>query len=227
MAVTGAIMFGFVLGHMLGNLQAFLGREQLNHYAVLLRTVPELLWVVRAVLLISVILHIVASLQLKKTQMDARPIGYVKRKPVGSSFASRTMIWSGIVIALFIPYHLMHFTLGVPGIHPSFQELKPYENLVAGFRVIPVALFYVVAMILLSTAPVSRGVEHVPDTGRQQCEFQSQAPAVREGLRGSRDTRLHLASDCRDGRIAHLNVCNSIRKSPSGPIEKAWETSEV
>jgi succinate dehydrogenase / fumarate reductase cytochrome b subunit len=151
MAVTGAIMFGFVLGHMLGNLQAFLGREQLDHYAVLLRTVPELLWVVRAVLLISVILHIVASLQLKKTQMDARPIGYVKRKPVGSSIASRTMIWSGIVIALFIPYHLMHFTLGVPGIHPSFQELKPYENLVAGFRVIPVALFYVVAMILLST----------------------------------------------------------------------------
>lgn len=149
MAITGAIMFGFVLGHMLGNLQAFLGREQLNHYAILLRTIPELLWVVRAVLLLSVILHVVASLQLKKTQWDARPVDYAKRKPVGSSFASRTMIWSGVVVLIFLIFHLMHFTWGVRWILPGFQELKPYDNLVAGFRVIPVALFYILAMILL------------------------------------------------------------------------------
>ena len=149
LAITGAIMFGFVLGHMLGNLQAFLGREQLDHYAVMLRAVPELLWVVRFVLILSVILHVVASLQLKKTQIDARPAGYVKRQPVGSSFASRTMIWSGVFILLFLIFHLMHFTWGVRAILPAFQELRPYENLVAGFSVIPISLVYIVAMVLL------------------------------------------------------------------------------
>src|SRR3954462_1550238 len=80
MAITGAILFGFVLGHMAGNLQVFLGREAFDRYAVLLRTIPELLWGVRILLLVSVILHIVAAVQLTAIQNKARPISYKKRK---------------------------------------------------------------------------------------------------------------------------------------------------
>ena len=135
MAITGAILFGFVLGHMAGNLQVFLGREAFDHYAVMLRTIPELLWGVRIVLLVSVILHIVAA------------VGYKKRKAVESSYASRTMMWSGPIVAAFLVYHLLHFTFGA--VHPSFEEGHVYDNVIAGFRVIPVSIAYIVAMVLL------------------------------------------------------------------------------
>src|SRR2546423_3049385 len=79
MAITGAILFGFVLGHMAGNLQVFLGREAFDNYAVMLRTIPELLWGVRIVLMVSVILHIVAAVQLTAIQNKARSVGYKKR----------------------------------------------------------------------------------------------------------------------------------------------------
>jgi len=147
MAVTGVILAAFVLGHLAGNLQIFLGPEQFNGYARFLHSVPELLWPVRIVLLVSVVLHIWSSLQLAVIKSEARPMGYVKSKPTGSSYASRTMYWSGPILAAFVVYHLMHFTFGAGG--TPYQELDAYGNVINGFRVPIVAIFYILAMGLL------------------------------------------------------------------------------
>jgi succinate dehydrogenase / fumarate reductase cytochrome b subunit len=147
MAVTGMILFAFVLVHMAGNLQVFLGREKFDAYGRLLRVEPALLWFARGVLLVSVILHIVASIQLTALNQKSRPIGYQKSTAIDSSYASRTMMWSGPIIAAFIVYHILHFTLGT--VHPDFHEGQVYDNVIAGFRVIPVSIAYIVSMILL------------------------------------------------------------------------------
>ena len=148
MAITGAILFLFVVVHMVGNLQVFMGAEHFNAYARFLRVEPALLWAARAGLLVTVILHIWASVQLALlNKFEARPVGYVKKKNVGSTYASRTMYWSGPIIAAFVIYHLMQFTIGVGG--TPFEEGQAYENLVAGFQVIPISIFYIVAMALL------------------------------------------------------------------------------
>src|SRR4051794_1919061 len=147
MAVTGVILFGFIVSHLLGNLQIYLGRETMNHYAVALRTMPALLWAARAGLLVAAILHIVASVQLTALKNSARPIGYVKKKDAHSSLASRTMMWSGPIVLAFLIFHLLHLTWGT--VHPNFQELRPYDNMISGFHVIPVAVFYVIAVSFL------------------------------------------------------------------------------
>src|SRR4051812_28984410 len=98
MAVTGVIGFGFLVSHLAGNLQMFLGREVMNHYAVALRAVPALLYGARTVLLLALILHITAAVQLAMLKSSARPVGYVKKEAAGSSYASRTMYWSGPIL---------------------------------------------------------------------------------------------------------------------------------
>jgi len=149
MAVTGIILFGFVVGHMVGNLQAYLGPEALNAYAVWLRELGHgsALWIVRAILLLSVLLHIWAATALTIENRRARPIGYRQTSYQRSTYASRTMVWSGPILALFIIYHLLHFTFGT--VHPSFAPGNVYHNFVEGFRVVPVSLFYIVAMLAL------------------------------------------------------------------------------
>jgi succinate dehydrogenase / fumarate reductase cytochrome b subunit len=147
MAVSGCILFLFVLGHLIGNLQIFEGPEKLNRYAVLLRTEPPLLWTVRVVLLAMVLLHIWSSVQLAARNIDARPVGYRKKKSAGSSYASRTMYWSGPIILAFVIYHLLDFTFGT--VNPHYQPGNVYGNVVASFQLIPVAAFYIVAMLLL------------------------------------------------------------------------------
>jgi len=147
MAVTGLILFGYLIVHMLGNLQFFLGREVMDHYAETLHGNPALLWTVRTILLISVALHIWASIQLSVIKRASRPVSYVKRTNVGSSWASRSMMFTGPIIAVFVVFHLLHLTTGT--IHPQFVELHPYENLVTGFLVVPFAVVYIVAMILI------------------------------------------------------------------------------
>jgi succinate dehydrogenase / fumarate reductase cytochrome b subunit len=147
MAVTGLILFGFLIAHMLGNLQIFLGPSVMNHYAETLHGNPPLLWTARIVLLISVVLHIWASIQLSMIKKEARPIAYVKRANVSSSWASRSMMLSGPIIAAFVIFHLLHLTTGT--IHPKFVELHAYENLVNGFLVVPFAIVYIVVMILI------------------------------------------------------------------------------
>src|ERR1700674_5104370 len=112
MAVTGLLLAGFLIAHMLGNLQIFLGPEIMNHYAETLHGNPPLLWTVRTVLLVSVVLHIWASIQLSFIKRQARPIPYAKYRPIHSSWASRTMMLSGPIIAAFVVFHLLHLTTG-------------------------------------------------------------------------------------------------------------------
>ncbi len=148
MAISGAVLFLFVVGHLIGNLQVFMGAKRFNSYAELLRVEPALLWTVRIVLLLMVILHIWASIQLALlNKLEARPVGYVKKKAIGSSYASRTMYWSGPIIAAFVIYHLMQFTWGIGG--TPFDEGLAYQNLVRGFQVPVISIFYVIAMGLL------------------------------------------------------------------------------
>jgi len=147
MAVTGGILFAFVLLHMVGNLQVFLGREQLNSYARLLRVEPLLLWAARLVLLACVGVHIVAAVQLTLHDWSMRPVGYARRRYRSATYAARTMVWSGPIIAAFVIYHLLHFTFGT--LHPSFVADDVYHNVVAGFSVWYVSAFYVLAQLLL------------------------------------------------------------------------------
>ena len=149
MATTGAILFIFVVFHMIGNLQVFEGREQLNFYGFALRRFPEVLWAARIILLFAVLLHIWSSIKLAVRKNTARPVGYASRRNVNSSYASRTMYWSGPILLAFIIYHLLHLTVGI--IHPGarFIEGDVYHNLVSGFQVWYVSVWYIIAMVLL------------------------------------------------------------------------------
>ena len=147
MAATGIVLFVFVVGHLLGNLQVFLGPERINAYSVFLRSNLELLWAVRILLLVCVIAHIVVTIQLAALKSQARPVSYVKKDNSHSSVASRTMYWSGPMIAAFVIYHLLHMTFGVA--HPRFEEGDVYANLVYGFQQIPVSIAYIVAIAFL------------------------------------------------------------------------------
>jgi succinate dehydrogenase / fumarate reductase cytochrome b subunit len=148
MAITGLILFGFVIGHMLGNLQVFMGANQMNAYAAMLKANATLLWGVRIVLLVAVILHIVAAVQLTRMSQRSRPEGYHYKDVIQADYAARTMRWSGPIIAVFVIYHLLHFTTG--SVHPRFDVHDVYRNVISGFRVWPVSLFYIIAMIALA-----------------------------------------------------------------------------
>jgi len=157
MAVTGAVLVAFVVGHMLGNLKIFLGADAIDTYAVFLRTMGEplvpysvLLWVVRIVLLTCVALHITAAVQLTRMNWAARPESYDTKQSIATTYAARTTRWSGAILVLFIVYHLLHLTAGRVGFRAGeFQHLSVYHNVVTGFSVWYVALFYVVAMACL------------------------------------------------------------------------------
>jgi succinate dehydrogenase cytochrome b subunit len=154
MAVTGVILFGFVLVHMLANLQVFLpvnanGVPPLDAYAEHLRALPPLLWGSRVVLLAAVILHILAAWQLTiLNKFRARKTGYVKYEPIASNYASRTMIWSGPIIFFYVIYHLLDFTFGE--VNPNFEPGHVYHNVVASFQHPAVAVFYIVANVALA-----------------------------------------------------------------------------
>jgi len=151
MAVTGVVLLGFVLGHMLGNLKAFLGPEHFNAYAEGLRTVGapffgrlQLLWLVRAVLIAAAGLHIWAALVVTRASWAARPEAYHSLRLVETSYAARTLRWGAVLILLFIVFHLLDLTFGPA--NPSFIPGDAYHNLVATFQRPPVAIAYVVAM---------------------------------------------------------------------------------
>jgi succinate dehydrogenase / fumarate reductase cytochrome b subunit len=144
MAATGFVLFAFVLGHMLGNLQALQGPERLNRYAELLRVEPVLLWTVRLVLLAAVLIHSIAGAQLWLARKGGRPVGYRQYAPQTSTPASRTMIWSGFLILGFVLYHLLDLTFGVA--NPDFQRGDVFHNLVASLGRAAAAIFYVLAV---------------------------------------------------------------------------------
>jgi succinate dehydrogenase / fumarate reductase cytochrome b subunit len=149
MAVTGVALLGFVVGHMIGNLQAFMGPEVFNGYAAALRKFPALLWGVRIALLTVTLLHVWAAWSLTRMNRAARPLGYREVESRASTYASRTMRWSGVLVLLFVVYHLLHLTFGVKAVHPQFVHGDAYHNFVTGFQNPAVSLFYVVAMLAL------------------------------------------------------------------------------
>jgi succinate dehydrogenase / fumarate reductase cytochrome b subunit len=149
MAVTGAILFLFVIGHLAGNLQIFEGPAKLNAYGHFLHSIGELLWPVRIVLLVAVALHITATVQLALLKKRARPVGYSRKEAIASSYASRTMYWSGPIVLAFVIFHLLQFTAGY--IHPGSQFIEGdvYHNVVAGFQVWWVSVWYIFSICLL------------------------------------------------------------------------------
>ena len=132
MAASGLVLFGFVVGHMIGNLQIYLGAEALNAYAEVL---------------LAVVLHIWAATSLTLSNWSARPVGYRQWQARESTYASRTMVWSGPILAAFIIYHLAHLTTGAA--HPEFVAADVYRNVVIGFQNPFVSAFYILAMLAL------------------------------------------------------------------------------
>ena len=161
MAGSGALLFLFVVGHLAGNLQVFGPPEMINRYAHFLKSTPELLWVVRLGLLALVGLHILTAIQLSIENKAARPVGYVTPGAHGSTWQSRYMLVSGLVVLAFIVYHLAHFTVLLPGINGvgDFTKLTTtlhgetvpdvYAMMILGFQVGWVCLFYLIAQALL------------------------------------------------------------------------------
>ncbi len=156
MAVSGLVLFGYVLVHMLGNLKLYLGPDELNHYAEWLREAGSpllphsgLLWIFRLVLVGAVAVHIAAATQLTLQNRRSRPHDYKQREVIQATYASRTMMWGGVIIALFVVYHLAHFTWGASWAHGDFRPGNVYHNVVSGFRVWWVSAFYIVAQIAL------------------------------------------------------------------------------
>ncbi len=154
MAVTGLILFGWIVGHMTGNLKVFQGAEKFNAYAEFLREMgaplfPEsgVLWLVRGALTLALVLHVWSATSLTLINRRARDKDYETRKVVQLDYAARTMRWSGYLIAFYIVFHLMHLTWG--NVHHNFVLGNPYANLVSGFQILPIALVYIAANLLL------------------------------------------------------------------------------
>jgi succinate dehydrogenase / fumarate reductase, cytochrome b subunit len=150
LAVSGAILFGFVIQHMFGNLQVFLGPEVYNRYAENMKSMGALVWGVRSVLLLALVTHVALVVQLYKRSLAARPVAYRVKKNIATSYAAATMKYSGPALLLYILFHLAHFTF--PGLSlgdHQFSPLDVYGNFVASFQLPWVTLLYVVANLLL------------------------------------------------------------------------------
>jgi succinate dehydrogenase / fumarate reductase cytochrome b subunit len=154
MAVTGIVLLGYVTAHMLGNLKAFFGSGALDGYGRWLRTILEpvfghegVLWLIRAVLVASVVLHMITATQLARRAYAARPIAYGYRPRVQGSYSARTMRWGGVIIALFVVYHVLDLTTGT--LNPHGEPGQIYANVTADFRHWYVVLAYTVAVLAL------------------------------------------------------------------------------
>jgi len=145
MAVTGLILFAYVLGHMAGNLQAFAGQARLDRYAESLRAFPVLLWTVRAVLLVAVLVHVTAGADLYLFRRTARPVEYRDWRPSGSTPAARTMATSGLLLLGFVVYHLLDLTFGVA--NPDFRAGQVFHNVLVSFGRAAAVAFYLVALV--------------------------------------------------------------------------------
>jgi len=164
MAVTGVVFFGFVIVHMVGNLKIYTGEAHFNDYAIFLRTVGDpavpyegVLWIFRVVLLACLGVHLTCALLVYLQSKRARKHGYYKKSDLSFAYASRTMRWGGVTILAFVVFHILHLTLGT--VHPDFvganhpqayeHHVNAYRNVIAGFRVWPVSVVYILAMIPL------------------------------------------------------------------------------
>jgi succinate dehydrogenase / fumarate reductase cytochrome b subunit len=160
MAVTGFAMFLFVIGHLAGNLQIFMGPEAINRYGHFLQSNPELIWPARIGLLVMLVLHIWSAVKLSAENRAARPVAYENWQPVGSTYASRTMLMSGIIIFVFVIYHLLHFTAQVQYVNLTGKNFVDFMDpakrhdifkmMVVGFNNPFVSGFYLLGMALLA-----------------------------------------------------------------------------
>lgn len=153
-AITGLVLVGFVVGHMLGHLLMFKGQDAYNAYALMLQNLGGLLWVARITLLVSVVLHVIATIQLTNKNKNAKAIGYQVTKHQNSTFSSRFMIYAGLAILFFVIYHLLHFTLGI--VHSEFYHTYDslgrhdvYTMMVEGFKNPIITVVYSLAVIFL------------------------------------------------------------------------------
>lgn len=154
-ALTGLALFGFVVGHLVGNLQIFIGRDSINRYGAFLQGLGELLWAVRIALLLMLVLHIFFTIKLRVESRSARPVEYAVVNRKASSFAARIMVWSGLMVLCFLIFHLMHFTFQT--IHPEFRTWPDqlgrhdvYRMMVVGFEDVGASLFYLLGVGLLA-----------------------------------------------------------------------------
>jgi succinate dehydrogenase / fumarate reductase cytochrome b subunit len=145
MAVTGLVLFAYVLAHMAGNLQAFAGPARLDRYAEQLRAFPALLWTVRAVLLVAFLAHVVAGVDLFAFRRRARPIPYREWQPTSSTPAARSMVASGVLVLGFVVYHLLDLTFGVT--NPDFLAGQVFHNVMVSFGRAAAVAFYLAALV--------------------------------------------------------------------------------
>lgn len=173
MAVTGVLLYGFVVVHMVGNLQVFLGAEELNRYGATLHQFAEVLWGARITLLSAVVAHIVSSMRLIALSGSARPVAYQKKKNTAATFASMSMRFTAMVVFVFIPLHLLHLTAGV--IHPDFQMQTGdgihapavFHNVTVAFSNPIVVVLYVIAQLCLGVHLYHGGVSFLRTLGLQ------------------------------------------------------------
>jgi len=155
-AFTGIILILFVIGHLLGNLQIFLGPDWINGYSQHLRDLGPILWIIRISLLTTVIVHIYVTIRLAIDNRRARPEAYIDKEHVKATFASRHMVMSGLIVLAFIIYHIAHFTVRVTDRRFALLKADPlnhydvYSMMVYGFQNIYVSSFYVLGLFLLA-----------------------------------------------------------------------------
>ncbi len=154
MAATGLVLVLFLIGHMAGNLQMYLGQDKMNHYAETLQGMGALLWLIRLILFICLVLHVWTSIRLKLLNLSARPVPYVRKEWVKAGLTSRTMLWTGVFVALFLAYHLLHFTFGETD--PEHYHLTDalgrhdvYSMVIFGYQNVWVSALYGACMLLL------------------------------------------------------------------------------
>jgi succinate dehydrogenase cytochrome b subunit len=164
-ALTGLVLFGFVVGHMIGNLLIFVGKDAINEYGHMLQTMLHGggVWIARLGLLVAVVIHIIATIQLTRENRAARKVAYGMHKAQVCSRSSRIMIWSGLTILAFIVYHLLHFTIHAGNDYGTYHTTlhgetvhDVYRMVIAGFSWAPAVIFYIIAMLLL-TSHLSHG----------------------------------------------------------------------
>jgi succinate dehydrogenase / fumarate reductase cytochrome b subunit len=155
MAGSGIVLILFVVGHMVGNLQLFMGPEQLNIYAEKLRDLGPLLWVIRGFLLAMLVIHVVVGIQLWLENRRARGQRYAKEDTVAATITSRTMIYTGLAIFFFVVYHLAHFTFFLThpeyaGLHDAAGRHDVYSMVILGFQQPLISIAYILGMLFLS-----------------------------------------------------------------------------
>ncbi len=213
MAVTGILLMGFVFAHMVGNTKMYFGAEDFDSYAEFLRRiayplVPEtgFLWIMRVGLIAAFAFHMHAAYSLTVLNRKARPVGYQSRRDyIAVNWANRSMRWTGVIILLFVIFHLMDLTWGrAPVATSEYAYGAAYANVAFSLERWPVAVIYILCNVALGDPPVPRVLEHLPDPRHDELEVQppsqSAAPRLRTGLRGHRRRRQHLVPDRRSHR---------------------------